>query len=341
MKKIRNILLFTIIIGSLAFFFLPSYLSVASVDEPIEIIIPKGASMNYVSDLLYEKGVIKSKLWFKYQAKSAEVDRHIKPGTYILSPNIKMEEIFDLLIKGNPIPPVVLTIPEGFTIYQIAQRVESIGLGTAEAFLEACSDYFKGQDFSFDTSKLYFNLEGYLYPNTYHFTANNTPKDVVHKLAKTMEEALTPEYRKRAEELGLSIHEVLTIASLIEREAYHDEEKTAISGVIYNRLKKNMLLQIDATVIYGIGEGKEHITRVLYAHLESDNPFNTYKISSLPPGPIAAPSKTSIHAALYPSEHNYLYYVLGEKGHVFSKTYQEHQKNVDNYRKLINKKNNN
>ncbi|WP_026478094.1 endolytic transglycosylase MltG [Alkaliphilus transvaalensis] len=338
MKKTIYMLICLIIVTSIAaFFLLPSYLSVASVDEPLEIVIPRGATMNYVTDLLYDNGVIRSKLWFKHQAKNAQVDRHIKPGTYVLSPNITMDEIFDLLIKGNAEAPIVLTIPEGFTLYQIAERVESTGISTIEEFLEVADAYFDEQDFSFDTADLYFNLEGYLYPDTYHFTESSTPQDVIRRLAKTMEDLFTPEYHARAEELGLSVHEILTLASLIEREAYHNDEKATISGVIYNRMKINMLLQIDATVIYGIGEGKEHITRVLYAHLEEQNPFNTYLVGGLPPGPIAAPSKSSIHAALYPEEHDYLYYVLGENGHVFGKTYQEHLKNVENYRRMMNR----
>ncbi|MBM7614707.1 endolytic transglycosylase MltG [Alkaliphilus hydrothermalis] len=341
MKKIIYTLVFLMVLAITTLFLLPSYLSVASVKEPLEIVIPKGASTTYVANLLSEKKVVKSELWFKYKAKQAQVDRFIKPGTYVLTPDVTMDEIFQLLIKGAPETPVVLTIPEGFTIYQMAERMESIGLGTADEFLQATNTYFSDKGYSFDTEKLYFSLEGYLYPDTYHFTMNNTPADVVNRLAKTMEDIFTAEYQERAKELNLSIHEVLTIASLIEREAYNDEEKSIISGVIYNRIKKKMPLQIDATVIYGIGEGKEHITRVLNVHLEESSPFNTYRNPGLPPGPIAAPSKTSIYAALYPEDHNYLYYVLGKDGHVFGTTYKEHLKNVQDYRKIMKEKSNN
>ncbi|SNS46420.1 UPF0755 protein [Anaerovirgula multivorans] len=336
MKKLVSVLLIFIIVAGSIYFYLPSYLSVSSNEEPLEITVPKGASLNYVAELLYEEGIIKSKLWFKYRSKTEGVDRNIKPGTYVFHPNISFEEMFTLLQRGTEDAPVIVTIPEGFTLYQIANRIETAGLGTSEEFVEATVAYFEKKGYTFDTSELFFEMEGYLYPDTYYFSEKQTILEIVSILAKTMEDVFTEEYKRKAEEMNLSPHEVLTIASLIEREAYNDKEKATIAGVIYNRLQKSMLLQIDATVIYGIGKGQEHITRVLYTHLEDPSPFNTYKVQGLPPGPIAAPSKASIVAALYPEEHSYLYYVLGEDGHVFSKTYNEHLNNVDKYRQMVN-----
>lgn len=184
----------------------------------------------------------------------------------------------------------------------------------------------------FDTTDLFFKLEGYLYPDTYYFTKNQTVDDIVNQLARTMDNVFTEEYTKKARELGFSKHEVLTIASLIEREAKHNDERATIGGVIYNRLKKDMLLQIDATVIYGMGKGKEHKT-VYQSELDKPGPFNTYTEKGLPPGPIASPGKESIEAALYPEEHNYLYYVLRpeENEHVFNETYNEHLKDRAKY----------
>jgi UPF0755 protein len=157
-------------------------------------------------------------------------------------------------------------------------------------------------------------------------------EDIVNQLARTMDNVFTEEYTKKARELGFSKHEVLTIASLIEREAKHNDERATIGGVIYNRLKKDMLLQIDATVIYGMGKGKEHKT-VYQSELDKPGPFNTYTEKGLPPGPIASPGKESIEAALYPEEHNYLYYVLRpeENEHVFNETYNEHLKDRAKY----------
>lgn len=336
MKKLISILLLLIIIVGATFFYLPSYLSVSSNEEAVEVVVPKGASLNYVADLLYKEGIIKSKLWFKYKSKAEGIDRKIKPGTYVLDPGLSLEKIFDILQKGIMETPVIVTIPEGFTLYQIATRVEAAGLGTVEDFIETSKAIFEEKGYSFDSSKLYYELEGYLYPETYYFSRKQTMKEIISTLIRTMEEVFSEEYKTRANEMGLSLHEVLTMASLIEREAYNDEEKATISGVIHNRLNKNMLLQIDATVIYGVGKGKEHIKRVLWSHLKDPSPFNSYKNLGLPPGPIAAPSKTAIHAALYPEDHDYLYYVLGENGHIFSRTLEEHEINADKYYQSLN-----
>ena len=329
----KKILIFVIVLGIVAIgaiSFLPDYLSESIHNAVVNIEVPKGATLSTVAEELYEKGVIRSKLWFRYQGQ--EIAKDIKPGNYKIVSGMDIEDIFEIIQKGEQENQVSITFPEGFILYQFAQRIEESGLGTADEFIEATNDYFISKGYIFDTSNLYFNMEGYLFPDTYYFTENQSMDQIVSKLASTMDDIFTEEYRLRAEELGLSLHEVLTIASLIEREAYNDAERAAISGVIYNRLDIEMMLQIDATVIYGLGEGKEHMTRVLYADLEKDNPYNTYRNTGLPPGPIASPGRNSIEAALYPEEHDYFYYVLGENGHVFSKTYAEHQRNVNQYR---------
>lgn len=333
MRKLFYILIIAVVLGVASFLFIPSYLSTAANSDAVEITVPEGASLSYVSNTLFDKGVIKNKIWFKYKAKEAQVDRKIKPGVYLIPSNSTFEDIFALLEKGIPDKPVVLTIPEGYTLYQIAQKVEDLGFGTKEEFIEATEKYFSNGNYDFDTKDLFFNLEGYLYPDTYHFTEKQTVEDIVHRLAQTMDNVFTEEYKNRVKELDLSMHEVLTIASLIEREAKHDDERARVSGVIYNRLKKGMILQIDATVIYGVGEGKKHNSDIYQSDLDKVAPFNTYKVPGLPPGPIASPGKASIHAALYPEDHEYLYYVLSEKedGHVFSKTYDEHLINRAKY----------
>lgn len=334
MKRFLHILIIIMILGIASLLFVPSYLSTVANPDGVEIIIPEGSSLNYVSNMLFDKKVIKSKAWFQYKAKEAEVDRKIKPGAYLIPSNSTFEDIFALLEKGVPDEYIILTIPEGFTLYQIAQKVEGLNIGTTDEFIEATEKYFNNNNYDFDTTDLYFKLEGYLYPDTYHFTKKQTTEDVISQLVQTMDNIFTEEYTKKAEELGLSKHEVLTIASLIEREAKHDDERTKISGVIHNRLKKNMLLQIDATVIYGVGEGKEHKTTIYQSELDKLTPFNSYKVVGLPPGPIASPGKESIKAALYPEEHDYLYYVLSpeEDGHVFNKTYSEHRKDETKYK---------
>lgn len=332
MKKFILILfILMIIIGIVVVTYLPNYLSISANDRPVEIEIPSGASLGSVAGSLFENGIIRSKLWFRY--KGQDIAKNIKPGTYTIESKISIDEIYEIIQQGEQLEQIKITFPEGFILYQMAEKVEDAGIGSRDGFIEATNTYFATKGYNFDTSSLYFNMEGYLFPDTYYFNKGQDISNVVSKLADTMDNVFSEEYIDRAKELGLSKHEILTIASLIEREAYNDEERARISGVIYNRLDKGMLLQIDATVIYGLGEGKEHMTRVLYADLEKENPYNTYKNLGLPPGPIASPGKNSIIAALYPEEHDYFYYVFAENGHVFSKTYDEHLVNVNKYRK--------
>ncbi len=330
MKKVK---IYIIVLGIAIlgiFTFLPVYLSKAINHEEVIINVPSGASLSTVGNELYEKGVIRSKIWFRYNGK--EIARNIKPGNYKIGPDLQIDDIYEIIQKGEQEHQIKVTFPEGFILYQFAEEIEAKGLGSKDEFIKATNDYFSSKGFDFDTTSLYFNMEGYLFPDTYNFTEDQSMDEIVSKLASTMDKIFTDEYKKRAEEMGFSLHEILTIASLIERESYNDSERKTVSGVIYNRLKNKMLLQIDASVIYGIGEGKEHMTRVYYADLEKDNPYNTYKNIGLPPGPIASPGKSSIEAALYPEEHDYLYYVLGDNGHVFAKTYNEHLVNVNKYR---------
>jgi len=183
------------------------------------------------------------------------------------------------------------------------------------------------------SEKVFYELEGYLYPETYFIPYETSELEIVKIMYNQFEKVFTEEYRARTRELGLNISEVITIASLIEKEAAKDEERGTISGVIYNRIKKGMPLQIDASVIYAITRGERTLEKVYYKDLAVKSVFNTYKLKGIPAGPIASPGKPSIEAALYPESNDYLYYVLGEDGHVFSKTYEEHKKNIEKYMK--------
>ena len=339
MKKILiGLLIVIIIFASIAFGlvnFLPDYLSNTANSQDVEILVSSGDNLTKVAEDLYEKEVIRSRYWFRYHG--SDMARNIRPGTYTIPSNTHIDEIYEIIQKGQVKDHISVTFPEGYILYQFAQRVEQAGIGTKEEFIDASNRYFQENSYETDTSNHYFNMEGYLFPDTYHFDVDQTVDDVVNELVSTMDRVFTDQYLNRMEELNLTKHEVLTIASLIEREAYNDDERETVSGVIYNRLNISMALQIDATVIYGIGEGKEHMTRVLYSDLEEDNPYNTYRNQGLPPGPIASPGKNSVHAALYPQEHNYLFYVLNEEhnGHVFAETYEQHKVNERAYKNSL------
>lgn len=332
MKKFLVFLGILILIGVGSILFLPDYLSNTGNTQEVEIIVEDGDNLYTVAEELYERDVIRSRYWFRYNG--THMASNIKPGTYTIPPNTHIENIYELIQVGEEEEYVAITFPEGYILYQFAQRVEEAGIGTSEEFIEATDRYYEENSLDFDTINHYFNMEGYLFPDTYHFNLDDTVNDVVRTLVTTMDSIFTGEYVNRMEELNLSKHEVLTIASLIERESYNDAERETIAGVIFNRLNQPMALQIDATVIYGKGEGKEHMTRVLYADLEEDNPYNTYRNQGLPPGPIASPGKNSIHAALHPEDHEYLFYVLSEDhdGHVFAETYDEHLENERAYK---------
>lgn len=332
MKRIITIILVLIVLGFAALTFLPNYLSQTSNKQEVELSVDSGDNLQIVAEKLYKQDVIKSKYWFRY--KGSSIAANIKPGTYTIPANTRIDKIYDLIQEGEIKDFDTITFPEGFLLYQFAERLEENGLVAKKDFIDATNKYYKENSYEFDTSNSYFKMEGYLFPDTYNFDKDFTVGDIVEALVENMENVFSDEDLQYMEEVELSKHKVLTIASLIEREAYNDEERQTISGVIYNRLDIDMPLQIDATVIYGKGEGKKHITRVLYEDLEIDNPYNTYKNKGLPPGPISSPGKKSIKAALYPEDHNYLYYVLGEDGHVFSETYDKHQENVRKYREI-------
>lgn len=337
MKKIIIIIFIfaLIVIGGINI--IPEYLSNTKNEKEVEFKINKGDNLTTVSKKLYDKGIIRSKYWFKYNGQ--DVASKLKPGNYTIPADTDIGEIYDIIQKGEQKESVAITFPEGFLLYEFAERIEEEGIATKEEFIDATDRYFEGNSYEFDNSNHYFNMEGYLFPDTYYFEKDQTIDEIVEILVSTMDRVFTEEDLKHMEKKNLSKHEILTIASLIEREAYNGEEKQSISGVIYNRLDIDMPLQIDATVIYGKGEGKEHTTRVLYADLKEDNPYNTYKNKELVPGPIASPGKESIYAALYPEENEYLFYVLGEEGHVFSKDYEEHKKHEKAYKDSLKKNN--
>lgn len=224
---------------------------------------------------------------------------------------------------------VSVTIPEGYTLLKLSWLLEEKGVCTSEAFVKAA------QSFDLNSNSLLadvkaakdvcFNLEGYLFPATYTFVKNATPQKVIDTMVSTMSSKLTGEMRDRAKELGYNMHEILTIASIIEKEAYTAEQRTAISAVIHNRLKQKMKLQCDVTIKYCTGVIEvQYPEKIDYFKYH----YNTYKCDALPSGPICNPGMASIKAALYPDNANYLYFVINTEppyNSAFSATYEEHQ----------------
>ncbi|GLC32492.1 endolytic transglycosylase MltG [Clostridium omnivorum] len=298
--------------------------------ESSYIIIKSGSSSEDISKLLLDKAIIKSKEKFKIYAKLNGLTKNTKDINLIIKPNTSYKELI-LKLKNQQSDFYVVTIPEGFTLYQIAERLEKYTPLKKEKFLQVSTMDLSSNGIFSKGAAANYDLEGVMYPDTYYIQVGSTEKDVANLMFKRFRSIFSDEDIKRAKELNLSVNQVITVASLVEKEAANDSDRSKIAGVIYNRLKKGMPLQIDASVIYAITKGQYVINRLSYEDLKVKDAYNTYLYKGLPPGPIASPGRPSIEAALYPEKSDYLYYVANGKGHVFSKTYEEHLSNVKKY----------
>jgi len=304
------------------------YYLVSPTHERVEgrvFLVEAGSSLKQVASELEARGIIRSKEFFLLWARVAGGSRNIKAGEYQLNTNMSPLSVFDILRKGRIITHAV-TIPEGFTRKQIAETLALKGIVSKKEFLRftADRDVVKSYGISAHT------LEGYLYPDTYHFSRNLPPKAIVEVMVKRFWEAFEP-FRERATELGKDLEEVVTLASIVEKETGLADERPLIASVFLNRLRKGIRLASDPTVIYGISEFNGNLTRT---DLMARTPYNTYVIKGLPPGPIANPGTASIRAVLYPAETDYLYFVSKNDGsHYFSKTLSEHNRAVRKYQR--------
>jgi UPF0755 protein len=248
----------------------------------------------------------------------------VKAGEYAFAPRQTSDEILRKLVAGEQQVAVWVTIPEGFTAREIAQTLAERKLGNAAAydslFMHAGIDMFGRRTPS---------LEGYLFPDTYLMPVDVTPAAAAKLMTDQFRSELPPDAQTRARTLGRTIPEVVTIASLVEREAKADDERPLMAGVYYNRLRLGMPLEVDATIEYIFPEHHAVITK---RDLAIDSPYNTYLHAGLPPTPIANPGKASLDAAFYPSASDYLYYVYkGDGHHAFARTLAEHNANVERY----------
>ncbi len=298
--------------------------------ETVAIIIEPGLGTNAIGSILYENGIIKSADGFKLIAKLSGNDGKFKAGDYVLSASMSVDEIMGKLIVGNT-SSIRFTIPEGLTIRETTKLLADKGMINEETFLQEI------ENGSFDYKFVEYlpaganRLEGFLFPETYDVFATSMEHDILNRLLGQFDAVYKDEYYSRATELGYDLNQIITIASLIERETRVDSERAIVASVIYNRLNMGMALQIDATVQYALGEQKD---RLSYKDTEIDSPYNTYKVPGLPPGPICSPGEASIKAALYPESTQYVYYVLDAKmdgSHRFSKSYDEFLKNKNAY----------
>ena len=292
----------------------------------VSISVPEGANSIEISEILKENGLIKSKSYFLARLYLSPYRGKLRYGTFKLDKNSFLNEIFERLSKdGAKKDTVSVTIPEGYSVEMIEDRLCELGLCTKAEFELALSEKY---DYDFLASiphskDIKYTLQGFLYPETYEFYSNASAKTVIDTMLREFEKKVMP--------LGIAkddIFGIVTKASLIEREAKLDSERAVIAGVIENRLKKNMRLQIDATVAYAVSDGRYTQSRIYRKDLKVNSKYNTYKISGLPIGPICCPSLKSIAAAKNPSSHKYLYYhtdtVKNDGSHIFTENFAEH-----------------
>jgi len=320
---------FLVIISS-GFFYYNSLINVyantpAGNDNLKKIItVTPGQNLNLISNKLFQEGIIKSPQKFNFVGRLKGYDKKLKAGEYHLSSSIPPAQILDILINGKVMLHRI-TIPEGYNIQQIASLVEKVGFGSREEFIRLGNDTLLVNEMGIDSE----TFEGYLFPDTYYFPSKVPLRKIIITMLKRFKEIFSSGWVKRAEELGFSMHEILTLASIIEKETGAAFERPIISSVFHNRLKKRMRLESDPTVIYGIKDFNGNLTR---KNLNTITPYNTYKIKGLPPGPIASPGYKSIEAALYPDNTHYLYFVSKKNNtHKFSNTITEHNRAVHKY----------
>lgn len=308
-------------------------------DEVVEFTVKSGNITKQIAEKLERDGLIENQKIFVYKSKLRELDNKYKAGTYQLSPSMTMEEIMETLQEGTKREAVRFTIPEGLNLVQIGEKLEEQGICSASDFYRALEESY---DYDFlepaneeapsDLISLRANrLEGLLYPDTYEVYTDATPYEIIDKMLAQFEKKYDEEIREGASALGLSMHDVCVIASLIERECRVDEERPVVASVIFNRLAIPMKLQLDCTVQYARGENKERLT---LKDTEIASPYNTYYIDGLPAGPISNFGYASLHAAVNPANTEYLYYVAkndGSNKHNFAKTYGEFEEYKQEY----------
>lgn len=292
----------------------------AAAGDAVTVLVKPGMTTQAIGELLYAKGLIKNVTVFRIVAKLEGADGRLQAGEYNFTRAMTVKEMVGKLIRGETAYKQ-FTIPEGFTVDQIAALLESRRLVTAAKFKDYAAGYTPN-DYANPAPNVKYRAEGYLFPDTYRVADGASAEQIVKALAAQFDRQFTPAMRQRAAELGLSVREVVILASLVEKEAQVAKERPVIAAVFLSRLKQEMPLQSCATIQYILGYPKAELT---VQDTEIPSPYNTYLNMGLPPGPIANPGLASIQAVLNPAGTDYLYFVATKDGsHIFSRTYDEH-----------------
>jgi UPF0755 protein len=305
-------------------------LSLPANDMTQELHIIPGTPSNKIIHNLAEKEIIKHPFIFKIYLMITRQLQNIRAGDYEFPPSTSAFEVARMLRTGD-FKTYTLTLVEGWNLDQVAGYLEERGLADPKLFLALCQDPNFIQSLQIEGK----SLEGYLFPDTYETYSPISEEDLIQKFVARFHEVYTPEWRQRTKEMEWTVKQVVTLASIVEKETGAPEERPLIASVFHNRLKKNMRLETDPTVIYGVPNFNGNLTR---RHLETHTPYNTYMIAGLPPGPIANPGSEAIKAVLYPAQSNYLFFVSKNNGtHYFSTNMRDHGRAVRKYQILRQK----
>ncbi len=293
--------------------------------ENVIVDIPKKATGRDIGDMLAEKGVIRSSSVFRWFLFLSGKSQKLQSGHYRIHQGLTVKEAIEELQSGRG-EMVYVTIPEGYTVRQTVKLLEKAGISGGKDFAETAGAYGPF-DYMYGPEAPQFRGEGFLFPDTYEIPKDYTAKQICDLMYKRTDEMLSPGLREKAKEKNLTVYALVTIASMVEREAKFKEDQEPIAAVILARLQKDMPLQIDATVQYALGENKPELT---VADTRVDSPYNMYIRKGLPPGPVGSPGIEAVRAVLAAEPGEYLYYVAQPDGHhVFTKTYEEHRAEVE------------
>ena len=330
MRKALRYILILIIVGVLiiagglgAIYLVPN--TFAQDDGTQVLVIEKGQTGTEIADMLYERGLIRSTQGFKLWLYLSGTNDKLQTGHYQIPNKVTVRELISLLQEGH-VESIRVTIPEGYTVGDIAIVLEKNQIMKAKDFLAEAKTfvpypYMKG------TRPATYPVEGFLFPSTYEIPVGATPREVIQMMADEMNRYLTPAVKKQIQAQHMSIHDFVTLASIVERESLFDADRPTIAGVFKKRLAHGIPLQSDATISYVLGYAKENVT---IGDTQLQSPYNTYVSKGLPPGPIANPGKKSLDAVLHSENTDYLYFVADKEGHNhFSKTYEEHLAEVN------------
>jgi UPF0755 protein len=301
--------------------------------EPVLFEIKQGQSFHAVVKELSAQHIVTSPTRFKVLSKLMFKDSHFKFGVYLIDKNDPYTDLIDKFSSGKTYS-IRITIPEGYTMFQIAEVLSNKALCTKEEFLRECRnpEFLSSVGLAANGT-----LEGYLYPDTYLVPLNYKARDIVRIFLDHFHSIITDDYIDQAKKRGMTVNQMLTMASIVEREAKVEFEKPIISGVYYNRLRKGMMLQADPTLIYALILENKYDGDIKFSDFNNPSPYNTYIHYGLPPTPIANPGKTAILAAIYPAKVDYLYFVAKPDTsgqHNFSTTLEEHNRFVEAYVKF-------